>query len=82
MIIRNPVSTEKSIKMIEVENKLVFVVDPKASKEKIKEEVERLFNAKVERINTLIKPSGEKRAIVKFTSETPAIDVATKLGMM
>lgn len=81
-MIKHAISTEKTIRMIEMENKLVFAVDQKASKEQIKAEIERLFNAKVVRINTLTAPDGTKRAIVKFDVETPAIDVATKLGMM
>ncbi len=82
MIIKHPVSTEKTIKLIETENKLVFVVDMHATKRQIKEEVERLFQAKVERVNTLITPDAKKRAIVRFKPESPAIDVATKLGLM
>ena len=82
MIIKYPVSTEKSVKMIQTENKLIFVVDRAATKKEIKEEVERLFNAKVIAINTLTTPAAEKRAIVQFSDETPAIDIATKLGLM
>ena len=82
MIIKHPVSTEKAIRLIESENKLVFVVDVRANKTEIKAEVERLFNAKVDRVTTNITPAAEKRAIVRFNNETPAIDVATKLGLM
>jgi large subunit ribosomal protein L23 len=82
MIIKHPVSTEKSVKLIQTENKIIFVVEMHATKAQIKEEVERLFNAKVERVNTLITPDAKKRAIVKFSAESPAIDIATKLGLM
>ena len=82
MIIKYPLATEKSIKKLESENQLVFVVDAKADKLKIKEEVERLFKAKVLKVNTTITPKGVKKAFVTFSDETPAIDVATKLGMM
>ncbi len=82
MIVKRAVSTEKSIKTIETENKLVFVVDRKANKTAIKKEIEALFNAKVEKVNTITTPKAEKRAIVRFKPETPAIDVATKLGLM
>lgn len=81
MIIKHALSTEKSIKAIEAENKLVFQVDPHATKKDVKEEVEALFNAKVERVNTVI-IGAKKRAIVKFAPESPAIDIATKLGLM
>ena len=82
MIIKHPISTERSIRLIESENKLVFAVDLKATKAQVKEEIERLFGAKVERVNTHITPDAQKRAIVKFAAESPAIDIATKLGLM
>jgi len=81
-IIKNPLSTEKGIRLMESENKLLFVVDRKANKKDIKEAVEKMFKAKVEKVNTLIAPDGKKRAYVKFSAETPAIDIATQLGMM
>ncbi len=82
MIIKRAISTEKSIRVIETENKLSFLVERGAKKGEIKQELERLFDAKVARVNTINTPSGEKRAIVTFKPETPAIDVATKLGLM
>jgi len=82
MIIKYPLSTEKSIRKLEIENQIVFVVDKKAKKPEIKAEVEKLFNAKVEGVNTSVDTKGNKRAFVKFSDETPAIDIATKLGLM
>lgn len=81
-VILHPVSTEKSIRMMESENKLVFVVDRRADKPAVKKAVEALFKAKVTAVNTQITSKGEKRAIVQFSAETPAIDIATQLGMM
>jgi large subunit ribosomal protein L23 len=81
-IIHNPISTEKSIRLMESENKLVFVVDKKATKQEIKAEIERIFKAKVNNVNTLISPKGIKKAYVEFDAETPAIDIATDLGLM
>ena len=81
-IIKYPLSTEKSLRLMESENKLIFGVDRQASKEEIKEAIEKMLNVKVEQINTLITPKGEKRAYVKFSPEHLAIDVATNLGMM
>lgn len=80
-IIKYPLPTEKSIRLMEAENKLIFVVDKNANKNEIKEAIEDMFKVKVIKINTYIH-SGEKRAFVKFSSETPAIDVATKLGII
>ena len=81
-VIKHPLSTEKSIRMMESENKLLFVVDKHAKKSEIKEAIEKLFKAKVRSVNTLISMKGEKRAYVMFSEETPAIDIATKLGLM
>lgn len=81
-IIKYPISTEKSIKLLESENKLVFRVERKTKKSEIKEAVEELFKVKVEKVNTLTTSKGEKRAYVKLSLETPAIDIATQLGLM
>ena len=67
--------------MMEAENKLVFVVDGKASKPEIKKAVEELFKAKVANVHTHVL-KGQKRAYVRFAPETPAIDIATSLGLM
>lgn len=80
-IIRNPLSTEKAVKLMESENKLTFVVDKKASKHEIKNALEKLFNIKVSSVNTLI-AHGRKRAYVQLPKEKPAIDVATQLGIV
>jgi len=80
-VIINPLSTEKSLRLMESDNTLVFVVERKASKSEIKEAIEKMFKAKVINVNTLIK-GNSKRAYVKFSAETPAIDIATNLGLM
>ncbi len=81
-ILKYPYMTEKSVAMIEKENKIVFIVDKKADKKQIKEAFEKLFDVKVEKVNTLITFKGEKKAIIKLKPEFKAIDVATKLGII
>ena len=81
-IIKFPLSTEKSLRLMESENKLIFVVEKKATKQEIKKAIEDVFKAKVLKINTLISQDGVKRAYVKFSKETPAIDIATNMGLM
>ena len=66
---------------MEAENKLVFIVDKKATKQDVKEALEKTFKAKVVSVNTLIHKA-KKRAYVKFSADNPAIDIATQLGMM
>ncbi len=81
-IIKYPLNTEKSIRMMESENKLLFVVDRNATKKDVKKAVEALFKAKVASVNTMIKLDNTKKAFVKFKPETLAIDIATNLGLM
>ncbi len=80
--IKYPLITEKAVKLVESENKLLFVVDLKAKKQDIKNEIEKIFNVKVEKINTLITPTGEKRAYIKLSKDNPAMDIITQLGLM
>jgi ribosomal protein uL23 len=81
-VIKYPLSTEKSIRLMEAENKLVFVVERNADKAAIKKAIEETFKAKVRKVTTHITKDGEKRAFVAFSAETPAIDIATQLGLM
>ena len=80
--LKYPISTEKAVRLMESDNKLTFIVDLKARKEEIKKEFEENFNVKVVKVNTLLTPEGKKKAYIKISKETPAIDVATKLGLM
>lgn len=67
---------------MESENKIVFVVDQKATKQEIKAAAELMFTAKVTSVNSHINRNGEKIAFVKFDASKPAIDIATNLGMI
>jgi len=80
-IVKYPLSTEKSIRLMESQNKLIFVVDIDAEKKMIKNAIEDMFKVKVENVKTYVR-MGEKRAYVRFSNENPAIDIATQLGLM
>ena len=82
MIIKYPLSTEKSIRLMESENKSVFIVDRKAKKQDIKDEIEKTYKVRILSVRTFIDPKGRKKAYIKFSDETPAIDIATQLGLM
>ncbi|MEK6963440.1 MAG: 50S ribosomal protein L23 [Nanoarchaeota archaeon] len=82
MILKYPLSTEQALSKMDSENKLVFIVDRKATKPEIKAELEKLLQVKVKKINTLINQDGDKKAYVRFAQTSRAIDVATKLGLM
>ena len=51
-IVKYPLSTEKSIRLMESENKLVFVVDKDADKMEIKKAIEEMFSVNVEDVKT------------------------------
>ncbi len=76
-----PSSTEKSVMMIERENVISFTTNKEATKQDIKKEVENIFNVKVEKVRTLIR-NNKKYAYIKLNKKFPAIDVATKLGII
>lgn len=76
-----PITTEKAIGMIELENKLVFVVEMKATKPQIKAEMEKLYGVKVGQVNTKISPRGRKEAYIKI-KEGKADDIAAKLKIV
>jgi len=76
-----PITTEKAIRLIEAENTLVFEVDRRLKKSEIKIKIEEAFNTKVESVNSLIK-NNKKYVYARLNKKNPAIDVATKLGMI
>ncbi|MBS3102543.1 50S ribosomal protein L23 [Candidatus Woesearchaeota archaeon] len=81
-VIKYPLSTEKSIRLMESDNKLVFVVSKKASKAQIKKAIEEMFNVSVDYVKTFNSAKGEKKAYVRFSDKNPAIDIATQLGLI
>jgi large subunit ribosomal protein L23 len=81
-VIKYPMMTERSVNMIENENKLVFIVDRRATKDDIKTAVKILYEVDAITINTLITKKGEKKAFVKLTDEYDASDVAIRLGIL
>lgn len=81
-IICAPLSTEKSIRQIEFDNKLVFVVHSRATKRDVKKAVEELFKVKVAKVNIHNSIQGQKRAFVKLGPESLASDVSADLGLI
>ncbi|MBW2986583.1 50S ribosomal protein L23 [Candidatus Woesearchaeota archaeon] len=80
-VIKYPLATEKSIRLMEAENKLIFVVHDRANRTDVKKAIEEVFKVKVAKVN-IYTMKGKKRAYVKFAKEFPAIDLATNLGLM
>ncbi|GIX62126.1 60S ribosomal protein L25 [Babesia caballi] len=81
-IIKYPLTTEKSMKMMEEINTLVFIVDSRANKAKIAKAVSELYDIKCARVNTLNRPDGLKKAYVKLSPDQDALDVANKIGIV
>ena len=68
-IIKAPVITEKSTAIASNEKSYVFKVDAKANKSQIKDAVEKIFNVKVESVNTVnVRP--KKKRVGKYSGMT------------
>ena len=73
-IIKGPIMTEKSNDLAQ-KNIVTLSVDPKANKTQIKQAVEKVFNVKVERVNTVtVRP--RKKRVGKYTGYTNKVKKA------
>jgi large subunit ribosomal protein L23 len=81
-VILHPIITEVSSRILEAENKIVFAVSLKASKEDIKRAVEELYEVKVEKVTTVVTSKGVKKAFVRLHPDYKAVDIAIKLGVI
>jgi len=81
-IVYFPLVTEKSVNMIEAENKLTFIVADKANRQDVKKVIEHAYEVKVEKVNIIRDRKGRKKPIVKLGKDNKAQDLATKLGVL
>jgi large subunit ribosomal protein L23 len=81
-IINRFVISEKALKMAEKENKITVIVSLDSTKKDIAKQLEKDYNLKVEKINVIITPKGEKKAIVKLQKDQSAIDFYSKIGLI
>ncbi len=81
-IIKGPVVSEKATLLNQKLKKLVLKVHPQANKMQIKEALQRLFNVKVEKVNTLnrVGKSRRVRRTVIEGSITKRVYVTLKEG--
>lgn len=77
-----PHLAEKSMNMVEMENKLVFIVKRDSTRAAIKGAVEDAFNVKALSVNMVITQKGLKKAYVKLSPEHLASDIASRMGMI
>lgn len=81
-IIKYPLTTESSMKLIEDSNTLVFICDIKANKRQIKAAARELYNIECEKVNTLITPRGLKKSYLRLSKDYDALDVANRVGVI
>ena len=68
-IIKGPIITEKSSEIAQNNNQITLSVDTKANKIEIKDAVEKLFNVKVESVNTInVRP--KKKRVGRYPGKT------------
>lgn len=77
-----PVITEDAVALIETENKLVFVVNKRATKYDVRYAVESLYEVEVDKVNVLTSPQGLKKAFVRLNPKFQAANLAIKLGIL
>ena len=74
-IIKSPIITEKSASLAQEKNTITFSVDPKANKTEIKNAVEKIFDVKVDSVNTInVKP--KKKRVGRYTGKTNKVKKA------
>ncbi len=74
-IIKGPIITEKSSDLAQNKNQITLSVDTKANKIEIKDAVEKLFNVKVESVNTInVRP--KKKRVGRYPGKTNKVKKA------
>ena len=74
-IIKAPIVTEKSARLVQDANTITFSVDTKANKTQIKQAVEKVFNVKVESVNTVnVRP--KKKRVGRYVGKTNKVKKA------
>src|SRR5439155_24772455 len=82
LVIVYPMMSDDTVKLIEGENKITFIVNNRATKNDVKRAVEELYEVHVSRVFTLTTLEGKKKAYVKLSPESKASDLAVKLGIL
>jgi large subunit ribosomal protein L23Ae len=80
--LKYPLCTESAMKQIEDNNTLTFIVDLRATKRHIKAAVKDMYEVDVAKVNTLIRPDGQKKAYVRLPPAFEALEVANRIGII
>ena len=81
-VLKHPLCTESAMKQIEEHNTLTFIVDLHANKRHIAQAVHALYDIKVVKVNTLVRPDGTKKAYVRLSPDHEALEVANTIGII
>ena len=74
-VIKAPIITEKSADLVQNQNTITFSVACDANKTQIKQAVEKIFNVKVESVNTInVKP--KKKRVGRYVGKTNKVKKA------
>ena len=74
-IIKSPIITEKSASLAQEKNTITFSVDTKANKTEIKNAIEKIFDVKVDSVNTInVKP--KKKRVGRYVGKTNKVKKA------
>ena len=68
-IIIRPIITEKSMKLMDAENKITFEVAKGSNKTEVKQAVESIFNVKVEKVN-MVNCKPKTKRMGKYVGKT------------
>ena len=74
-IIKAPIITEKTADLAENHNTITFSVDVKANKTQIKQAIEKIFDVKVESVNTVTVHPKKKR-VGRYAGKTNKVKKA------
>ncbi|KCZ79370.1 hypothetical protein H312_03239 [Anncaliia algerae PRA339] len=81
-LIKYGINNERTARMMEKDNTLVFACVIEATKPQIKAAVEKLYSCKVKKVRTCITFKGYKKAFVVMQEEGEAIRVANAANII
>jgi large subunit ribosomal protein L23 len=79
--IKYPFITEKAMMLMD-DNKLQFVVDTRANKKQVEDDVVKMYGFSVKSVRTMTTMKGLKKALVTFEEPDAAHEIATRIGLV
>jgi large subunit ribosomal protein L23Ae len=75
-------NTEKTNELLEQQQTIAFFVSLDATKNQIKQDVERLLGIKPLDVRTMVAPNGRKKAYVRLPKDIDVNDISAKLKLV